>query len=792
MKNQNRKRTVWSRIFGAKRSGLKKRGQKSPSSPLRFETLEDRALLSVSTAEYAALQSAYPELNLPAQTETNVVEIAAADLSVANLKAALETAGTTPQADVIVLRTTDAENKITFADATDEIAIDVVAQNYGAISIVALGSKPLTLDAAQLSRVLSVAEGSTVELGSVAIIGGKTTENGGGIYNEGTFAAVDVVVSGNVANNRGGGIYNEGTFSATRVVVSGNSLDGAAGAGGGIFNDGTFAATDVEASGNVATSGAGICNYNYATFTATNLTVTGNNALNNGAGIYNLGRGAFTATNLTVSGNTANLSGGGIHNSGGTITATNLIVSGNVARNQGGGIWNSISTFTATNAVISGNVAKIGGGINLFGEDFTVTNATISGNVATKQGGGINTQSDKAVFTAQNSLVVLNSSPNGADVYKQYGSSNAYDVISSYTGWKATENAQIYDATRPLFVVNPEFDESGNLTNADSFDLRLAPGSQAIDAGNDARVPEELATDFSGAERIQGAAVDLGAYEYAPSSKIELTSVSISGTVDFGETLTAVLPVDGATATYQWFRGGKLVQSGSESTYVIQTADAGKTITVKAIGFGGFTGIVKATTARLPKIALTEVTLSGTVDFGETLTAVLPVDGATATYQWFRGGARIVGATEPTYEIQTADAGKAITVKAIGNGGFTGTVKATTARLPKIALTEVAIDGTLQVGETLTATLFPEGATATFQWFRGGALVQDSTDATYTIQTADAGKAITVKALGTGGFTGIVKAKTATLPKTAAAPESAALDTVFADFDEDDDVFWLV
>ena len=43
--------------------------------------------------------------------------------------------------------------------------------------------------------------------------------------------------------------------------------------------------------------------------------------------------------------------------------------------------------------------------------------------------------------------------------------------------------------------------------------LRLLVGSPAIDAGDDAAVPAALTTDLAGAPRIQGDAVDLGAYE---------------------------------------------------------------------------------------------------------------------------------------------------------------------------------------------------------------------------------------------------------------------------------------
>ncbi|MCG8441644.1 MAG: right-handed parallel beta-helix repeat-containing protein, partial [Caulobacterales bacterium] len=47
--------------------------------------------------------------------------------------------------------------------------------------------------------------------------------------------------------------------------------------------------------------------------------------------------------------------------------------------------------------------------------------------------------------------------------------------------------------------------------DADGFDFRLRAGSPAVDAGRDAGAP---ATDITGAARPQGAAVDVGAYEF--------------------------------------------------------------------------------------------------------------------------------------------------------------------------------------------------------------------------------------------------------------------------------------
>src|SRR4029079_17629991 len=83
-------------------------------------------------------------------------------------------------------------------------------------------------------------------------------------------------------------------------------------------------------------------------------------------------------------------------------------------------------------------------------------------------------------------------------------------------GWPGDGNL---DAD-PLFVRAPSPGADGRwATKAqpspddDYGDLRLRPGSPAVDAGDTSAVPAGITTDLAGAPRVQGGAVDVGAYE---------------------------------------------------------------------------------------------------------------------------------------------------------------------------------------------------------------------------------------------------------------------------------------
>ena len=62
--------------------------------------------------------------------------------------------------------------------------------------------------------------------------------------------------------------------------------------------------------------------------------------------------------------------------------------------------------------------------------------------------------------------------------------------------------------------------------DAPNGNYHLAAGSPAIDAGDDASVPADLTTDLDGSPRIQGAHVDIGAYETAPEPDAQVLAVT--------------------------------------------------------------------------------------------------------------------------------------------------------------------------------------------------------------------------------------------------------------------------
>ena len=172
--------------------------------------------------------------------------------------------------------------------------------------------------------------------------------------------------------------------------------------------------------------------------------------------------------------------------------------------------------------------------------------------------------------------------------------------------------------------------------------------------------------------------------------------------------------------------------------------------------------------------AVTLNTMYPTVGTVMSASSITPA-GAAVNYQWLVGGAE--KSTAATYTVVAADAAQTIQLKVTGRDGYTGTVwsAATFAVSTTSTISGVTLNvGTTEnpvVGDVLSATVTPAGATVGYQWMVGGAL--KATTATYTVVNDDIGKAVQLTVVGIGGYTG-----TAISPLTAPVLGNAAVTAV--------------
>jgi hypothetical protein len=253
-----------------------------------------------------------------------------------------------------------------------------------------------------------------------------------------------------------------------------------------------------------------------------------------------------------------------------------------------------------------------------------------------------------------------------------------------------------------------------------------------------------------------------------------LGSPLITGTPTEDQILTAdtsgISDADGLGAfSYQWYRGGVAITGATGSTYTLGDADVGASITVgvsytDAYGTAeSLTSVAVGPIANVNDAPLGAPTITGTPSEDQLLTAdtsgISDADGLGAfSYQWYRDGVAITGATGASYTAGDADVGTIITVTASyidGNG--TGESLASAGVGPIANVNDaptggVFIDNTAPVqGDTLTASnnlADADGLSGpiTYQWMRDGVAIVGETAATYVTTALDAGAVLTVVA----------------------------------------------
>jgi hypothetical protein len=282
----------------------------------------------------------------------------------------------------------------------------------------------------------------------------------------------------------GAGIWNRGTLTLRRVHIVKN---------GPVF--------DPDEPGSCNGDGVGI--ENWGTLVMLDSSIERNRGCRRdysyGGGLANYG--AATLTNVTVAGNRSHV-GGGILNTG-VLALTNVTLAFNSA----------ISPFVLA-------TAGMGGGL-MNGGTVQILNTTITRNRASNRdysgGGGVDNRfTSSALVTFQNSIIAGNTYPDCAGASSIDSTPVPGRMTSLGHNLRGTSTCPILAGGADLTGVGPRLRPARGTFPAL---FALAPGSPAIDAGDDASCP---ATDARGVARPQDgngdgiARCDLGAYEVAP------------------------------------------------------------------------------------------------------------------------------------------------------------------------------------------------------------------------------------------------------------------------------------
>ncbi|WP_083448426.1 InlB B-repeat-containing protein [Lysinibacillus macroides] len=401
---------------------------------------------------------------------------------------------------------------------------------------------------------------SSPQLTDVTFDSNNANVYGGGMYNWSSSPTLTDVTFDSNTSSYGGGMYNNGSSSPTLTDVTFDS-NNANVDGGGMYDNGSSSPTLTDVtfdSNNANVDGGGMYDNGSSSPTLTDVTFDSNNANVDGGGMYNNGSSSPTLINVTFDSNTSSY-GGGMYNDGSSPTLTNVIFNSNTANSNGGGMLNSSSSPTLTNVIFDRNNANMyGGGMLNSSSSPTLTNVTMSGNKGTYviYGGDANSKIQNSIIVGNNGEPALHSNVGGTIGNSLLDVEENGEVVAKFSG-----EIQGETYTPEAIFMDP---------NQQDYQLRIK--SPAIDRGQN--ILNRTQTDLAGNPRIQGSAIDLGAYEANFYEVIYKENGATVGDVPIGkmtyqqgETVTVQANSGSLERTGYTFTGWNMQADGEGTSY---------------------------------------------------------------------------------------------------------------------------------------------------------------------------------------------------------------------------------
>ena len=228
---------------------------------------------------------------------------------------------------------------------------------------------------------------------------------------------------------------------------------------------------------------------------------------NNAPVVTDLTNGIFLRGDLTLDGVAiSDFQSDGVFNQSGNLTVLNSTIANN---GEEGIFAQSTSTVTVNNSTIVGNGSE---GISSSGAS-SVNNSTIANN------GDVGIFAGPGGNISINSSIVANNNNGNGDLFA-FGTLNPTSSL-------ILDSDFVNGVSGNIIGVDPLLGPLGN-NGGSTQTLLLGVGSPAIDAGSN---PLGLALDQTGANRVFGPQVDIGATEFVPASVPEPGSLGLIGAI---------------------------------------------------------------------------------------------------------------------------------------------------------------------------------------------------------------------------------------------------------------------
>jgi uncharacterized protein YkwD len=212
---------------------------------------------------------------------------------------------------------------------------------------------------------------------------------------------------------------------------------------------------------------------------------------------------------------------------------------------------------------------------------------------------------------------------------------------------------------------------------------------------------------------------------------------------------------------YQWRRDGQSIAGATGDEYTLTAADVGAQMSVRVTAsLTNYETAVLVSQPTAPVVlrqfaAVPTVAVVGAATVGSRLSAQIGdwEPAAELSWQWYRAGRAIPGASGPAYTLTAEDVGTAVSVSVTARREHHVPVKVNSEATPTVGWRAfahpdaVGVSGTARIGQRLTAVvgLWNPDPSFAYQWLRAGQAVPGADGSTYVLTSQDAGKRISVR-----------------------------------------------
>ncbi|MBO4715191.1 MAG: immunoglobulin domain-containing protein, partial [Verrucomicrobia bacterium] len=211
-------------------------------------------------------------------------------------------------------------------------------------------------------------------------------------------------------------------------------------------------------------------------------------------------------------------------------------------------------------------------------------------------------------------------------------------------------------------------------------------------------------------------------------------------------TIFAAPPVAGknfsvSLLAYQWKKDGVNIVGATSASYTIDSAkktDAGNYTVTVSNSAGSVTSSATKLTVNLKKPTISTQPKSQTVTEGDNVTLTVTASGSELSYQWYKDGNLINGATSASYKITNvipSHAGSYTVTVNNSAGRATSSAAVLTVKLKMPVITIQPTNLTVLKGSSATFTVQANGTDMSYQWYKDGNPISGATKTSYTIDS---------------------------------------------------------